>query len=296
MKMYFLSCMPCELTLNGVFFGIVDNFERFAEVNLSDKIFAKFTPQGALPVGLFLDDTLLTNPPPFCEIYLLKEGTAVYIKDFPPLDYTLTPLVQKRFDKNLVTVFRQGAVHLSLQTSEGFFLSTLPPSFAVCELSLHNGLFFIQAEKELAIYTKWGKRVFLEEFLTFSVTENKLNATLPLSDSLQRVAECTWELDENGLTQTQFTLRQSAERAKSELLAYAFFESILIGAPYQDFLAEELQPEAEKLISFIGPFEGVTLTSDPYTCGLVTRKSEGVFELVYVTVTVDNCKISDIKR
>lgn len=296
MKTYFLSCVPCELTLNGVFFGVVDNFERFAEVNLSDKIFAKFTPQAALPVGLFLDDELLVNPPPFCEVYLLKDGVAIYIKEFPPLDYTLVPITQKRFGENLVTVFRQGAIHLSLQTSEGFFISTLPPSFAVCELSCHGDLFFIQSEKQLAIYTKGGKRVFLEEFLAFDVTENELNATLPLSDSLNRVADCRWALDEHGLTQTQFTLRQSAERAESELVAYAFFESVLLGAPYQDFLAEELLPQAEKLISFLGPFEGVTLTADPYTCGLVKKKGERVFELAYFTVVMKNNKIFDIKQ
>lgn len=296
MKMYFLSCAPCELTLNGIFFGIVDNFERFADVNLSDKIFAKFTPQSALPVGLFLSDELLTNPPFFCEIYLLKDSVAVYIKEFPPLDDTLVPIVQKRFDENLVTVFRQGRIYLSLQTSEGFFLSTLPPAFSFCELSYHSGLFFIQTEKQLAVYTQNGKRVFLEEFIELQIGEGTLTATLPLSDSLNRVAECSWTLNKNGITQTKFTLRQSVERAENELLVYAFFESILIGAPYRYFLDEALLSQADKLISFLGPFVGVTLTDDPYTCGLVKPKSERVFEVVYFTVTMKNNKIFDIKQ
>lgn len=296
MKMYFLSCIPCELTLNGVFFGIVDNFERFADVNLSDKIFAKFTPQSALPVGLFLTDELLTTPPSFCEIYLLRDSVAIYIKEFPPLDYTLVPIAQQRFDENLVTVFRQGGIYLSLQTSEGFFLSTLPPAFAVCELSYHSGLFFIQAENQLAVYTQSGKRVFLEEFVHFQIQEDTLTATLPLSDSLHRVADCSWTLNKNGLIQTQFNLRQSVERAENELLVYAFFESILLGAPYQDFLDEPLLPQADKLISFLGPFIAVTLTDDPYTCGLVKTKSERVFEVAYFTVTMKNNKIFDIKQ
>lgn len=296
MKMYFLSCIPCELTLNGIFFGIVDNFERFANVNFSDKIFAKFTPQAALPVSLFLTDELLTNPPSFCEIYLLKDSVAIYIKEFPPLDYTLVPIAQQRFDESLVTVFRQGCIYLSLQTSEGFFISTLPPAFAVCDLSYHSGLFFIQAEKQLAIYTQSGKRVFLEEFIDYQIQENTLTATLPLSDSLHRVADCCWTLNKNGLIQTQFNLRQNVERAEHELLAYAFFESILLGIPYQDFLDDTLLPQADKLISFLGAFVGVTLTDDPYTCGLIKTKSERVFEVVNFTITMKNNKIFDIKQ
>ena len=40
-----------------------------------------------------------------------------------------------------VTLFQQGQVHLSLETEKGFFISTLPPSFSVCELSMHADLF-----------------------------------------------------------------------------------------------------------------------------------------------------------
>ena len=301
--MYFLSSQPCELTLNGVFFGITDAFERFAELSLSDHIFAKFTPQGAMPIGLFLDEQLLVSPPDGFEVYLLKNGVALYAKDFPPTDLTLQPIAQARFGNNLITVFRQGVVHVSLETSEGFFISTLPHSFTSCTLSLYADLFFIEGQNHLAIYTKWGKCVFLEKILNFEVRENTLNATLPLSDSLGRVAECAWTLDENGCTQTKFALRQSRtfdgdtepKKLNEELLPYAFFESVLLGANYAEFLSEELAAQAKHIVEFLGDFKAVTLTEDPNTLGLVREKAPRLFTLSYFTVETKNGKIIDVK-
>lgn len=302
MKIYFLSSQACELTLNGVFFGITDSFERFAELSLLDRIFAKFTPVGALPVGFFLDDDLLSSPPEGVEIYILKDGVAVFVKDFPPSDCTLQPIAQARFGKNLVSVFRQGAVQLSLETEKGFFISTLPPSFTSCKLSYHADLFFIEGENCLAVYTKQGARVFLEQILSFSVRENELNATMPLSDSLGRVAECTYALSENECQRTSFTLKQSRsfqgdadpKKIREELLAYAFFESVLLGADYAQMLSEELAENADSIADFLGDFKAVTLTKDPYTVGLVREKAKRVFELAYYTVKIENGKIIDL--
>lgn len=303
MKIYFLSSSPCELTLNGVFFGITDRFERFAEVNLADNVFAKFTPQGALPLGVFLCEELLTSPPTGFEVYLLKDGVALFAKEFPPSDFTLTPIAQERFGENLITVFRQGVLQLSIQTSKSFFISTLPPSFASCKLSFHADLFFIEGQNQLAVYTKGGKCVFLEQILTFEVSENTLNATLPLSDTLGRVAECSYVLSENGCERTKFTLQQrrttdgatEPQKIKNELLPYAFFESVLLGADYAELLSDELKPSAKQIKSFLGDFEGVVPTNDPKTCGLVRRKAPRLFELAYFTAQIENDKIIDVQ-
>ena len=303
MKIYFLSSKPCQLTLNGVFFGLTDRFERFAEVNLADNVFAKFTPQGALPLGVFLCEELLSSPPVGFEVYLLKDGFALFAKEFPPSDFTLTPIARERFGENLITVFRQGVFQLSIQTAEGFFISTLPPSFASCKLSFHADLFFIEGQNHLAVYTKRVSCVFLEQILAFEKQGNTLNATLPLSDSLGRVAECSYILSENGLERTNFTLKQSRamdgasdpQKIKNELLPYAIFESVLLGADYAELLSDELKPSATQIAEFLGDFEGVTLTNDPKTCGLVRRKAARLFELSYFTVELENNKIIDVK-
>lgn len=303
MKIYFLSSQPCELSLNGVFFGIVDNFERFAEIDLSDRIFAKFTPEGALPIGFFITEEILSTPPAGCEVYLMKDAIAVFAREFPPSDLTLQPIVQERFGNNLVTVFRQGGIYLSMKTDYGFFIASLPPSFSICKLSFRSDLFFVEGQDCLAVYTKTGKCVFLEQILSFEVHENELIATLPLSDSLKRVAECSWLLSENGCERTKFTLQQerttsgdiSQEKIAEELLPFAFFESVLIGANYAELLSPELTEKADDIRSFLGDFEAVTLTDQPTTCGLVRKKAERLYEVTYFTAKIENGKIVDLQ-
>ena len=302
MKIYFLSSVPCMLSLNGVFFGVTDKFERFADVCLTDRVFAKFTPEGGLPIGFFITEALLSTPPAGCEVYLLQNAIAIYARDFTPMDCTLRPIAQQRFDDTLVSVFQQGHIQVSIQSPLGFFTSTLPPSFASCRLSMHADLVFLEGENHLAVYTKSGKCVLNEQVLTFSVENNELNATLPLSDSLGRVADCAWILQENGCTRTRFTLRQSCthtgemdeEKITEEVLPYAFFESVLFGVNFADFLSDELAGKANYIVDFLGDFQGVCITDNPYICGLIREKAPRLFEVVYFTVTVENGKITDV--
>lgn len=302
MKIYFLSSQPCMLSLNGVFYGTTDSFERFAEISLTDKVFAKFTPEGRQPIGCFLTETLLTTPPIGCEVYLLRDGIALLAKDFPPSDFTLRPIAQQRFGEDLVSVFQQGDVQVSFQTPLGFFNAHLPSSFSACKLSKHGDFYLLEGENQLAVFTRAGERVLLEEFLTFSATETELNATLPLSDALGRVADCTWKFDGAHLRRTQFTLRQAhtangetdETAIAEELLPYAFFQGVLWGDNYARYLSDELQPKAKQLMNFLGEFQGVCITADPYTCGLIRQKAERLFEVSYFTVAVKEGKIRDI--
>ena len=300
MKIYFLSSRPCALMLGGVYFGMTDSFERFADIEPKDNVFAEFIPEGALPVGFFITEKLRFSPPQGCEIYILRDGVAVYARDFPPSDFSLKIVAQERFVGNLVTVFRQGALQLSLETAKGFFVSELPPCFESCVIRYESGLFFLEGGDTLAVFNDAGKCVLSERFLSYKVENNTLSATLPLSDSKKRVAECEWALTEDGCYQTSFRIRQQAregeeQAAQDELLPYAFFESVLIGADFTEMLSEELKEKSEHIKAFLGDFIDVTLTEDPKTCGLVRKKKERLYELRYFTAEVKQGKIVDIQ-
>ncbi|MBQ8685780.1 MAG: hypothetical protein IJ514_06395 [Clostridia bacterium] len=297
MKIYFLSSQPAALTLNELYFGVTDKFERFAELSLKDNIFVRFTPQNALPIGFFLTEDIRFTPPQGVEVYLLKNAIALYARDFPPADLTLRPVAQLRDGDTLATVFAQGALQLSVQSEKGFFVATLPPAFAQCELFFHLGLILLKTPTALAVYTPKAERVFLENILSYELTDDGLKAVLPLSDRLRRTAECTYLFTEEGCTRTGFILRQenATENAAAELLPYAFFESVLIGANFEEMLADELVLEKENIARFLGDFEAVILTEDANTCGLVRRKGERLFEASYFTVTLQEGKIADIR-
>ncbi|MBR2442104.1 MAG: hypothetical protein IKB20_03465 [Clostridia bacterium] len=302
MKIYFLSAIPCALTLNGVYFGLTDRFERFAEIHLADKIFAEFIPENAQPIRFFITERLPSVPPQGCEVYLLPDGLAVFARDFPPLPAPLTVIAQARFPQGLVTVFSQGGVQVSIENSFGLFTSYLPPSFSVCELTYHEGLFFLKGQNCLAVYTQKGRQVLLEEVLSFEIENGELKAVLPLSDCLGRNANCVWAIDEEGCIQKSCTLTQARTHGGDgneadilkELLPYAFFESVLIGADFTPFLSNELQTKAGALTAFLGEFKAVVPTDDPFVCRLIYQKQERLFEARDFKVCVEKDKITDV--
>lgn len=296
MKIYFLSSKSCVLFLNGAYFGITDRFLRFARLHPADRIYAQFSPEGALPIGCFLTEELRFSPPEGFEVYLLKDGLALYARDFPPADRLLKTIAQARDKDCLATVFSQGEVQLSLQTHESFFNATLPPSFCVCKAFFQENLLFLESEKQLAVYSKSGKRLFLEEVLSYEITNGVLQAKLPLHEGLGRIAECEWELSENELIRKKFVLFSPEETPENgaALLPYAFFESVLIGANYEEFLTDELRAKANDIRSFLGDYQSVLPTDDPKRIGLIKKKADRVFSVVYYTVVLENGKIADI--
>lgn len=308
MKIYFLSSQPCALRLGGVFFGLTDRFERYAEIDLRDNVFVEFLPENALPVSFFLTENIRFSPPEHCEVYLLADGIAIYAAEFTPSDFTLKTLWQKRIQDVLLTVFSQGRLQLAVSASEDAFTTYLPPAFCdfdaeICgEYLLFSGS--THTEKRLLVFRKNGEKVLDEQILSYSLLGNVLRAELPLSERFGRTAVCAWSLANDDFQRTEFTLRartadgQNADgqhaQTPDELLAYAFFESVLIGANYADFLCDELAANADKIVDFLGAFIAITLTDDPFTCGLVRKKADRLFSLSYYHVKIQDGTIIDV--
>lgn len=312
MKVYFLSSKPCILTLNGAYFGLTDSFERFAELSPKDNIFAQFTPEDGLPIKFFVNENMRFHPPERCEVYLLRDGIAVFARDFPPADMTLKAITQEREGKTLVTVFRQGGVQISIESPDGFFISPLPPSFEECRLQFYENFVLLSSPTQIALFNTKGKRLLLESVKEFSLENGVLTATLPLSDRLNRTAHCAWELSNGNIRQTAFSINQqtrislpfggerveeipASENIRDEILPYAFFESVLIGADYENLLCDELKNKAGALKEFLGEYESVVLTEKPNVCGLVRKKAERLFEVDEYFVEIKEGKITDVR-
>lgn len=314
MRVYFLSSKPCILTLNGTYFGLTDSFERFAEISPKDNLFAQFTPEDGLPIRFFINESIRLHPPKRCEIYLLKDGLAIYAKDFPPTDMTLRAIAQQRDDDTLVTVFRQGETQVSIESPKGFFISPLPSLFEPCEIQFQGEFILLSSPDSIALFTRSGKRLLQERVKEFTLEKGKLLATLPLSDRLCRTAKCVWELTDENVKQTTFSICQqtkfsmpfgngsaeldppTTENIREELLPYAFFESVLIGANYAELLSESLREKAQSLKGFLGAFESVVLTERGKVCGLVRKKADRLFEVDEYRVEIENGKITDIVK
>ncbi len=296
MKVCFLSSQPCQLTLNGVYFGITDRFERSAEVSLSDGIFLCFTPENALPISFRLTENIRFAPPTGCEVYLLRDKIVLYAKDFPPSDFTLRIHAQKRFDNCVATLFTQGKTQLSIDGPQGFFNAYLPPISDDCELRQINGCILVADKTRLCLFSEDGRLLLCEQTLSFTIENEVLTARLPLNDSGCRYADCAWEIKDGACRQIAFSISDSLSPFPHEdLLVYAFFESVLIGANFEDFLSDALRQQKEKLRAFLGDFVSVAPTETPNECVLLRKKAEGVFEGAYFRAEVTDGKISDVQ-
>lgn len=294
MKIYFLSSRPCALFLDGEFAGRTDLFERFADVCPKDNAFVRFVPEGALPVSFFLTERLRFSPPDGCEVYILRDGIAVYARDFPPSDFSLKIVAQERLGASLATVFRQGPLQLALETPRGFFVLPLPEEFSRCSVRAESGLIFLEGEGMLAAYTEGGKCVLSKRVGGYRFERGALVASLPLADCLKRTAECRWTLTEDGCFPDKFSV-PAPEGIEEDILPCAFFESVLTGADFSLFLSDELKGRAGHIRAFLGDFSSVSLTKDPMTCGLARKKKDRLYELHYFTVTLEGGKIADIR-
>lgn len=297
MKVYFLSAEPCALTLNDVYFGITDRFERFVEISPKDKIYARFSPQNKQSIGFFITEALRFSPPNGCSIYLLPDGIAVYAWDFPTNDSTLRIHTQARNGDTLYTLFEQNRLQLSIQNADSLFVAYLPPIFQESELLFFEELCILKAKNDFAVYDKRANCLLQEHFLAFSLENGRLHATLPLSDSQNRTAECAWDLQGGTCTSVHFSIRYPNHNTPTppDLIAYAFFESLLIGADPTPFLSEELHSKISKLRDFIGDFQEVLPMPNADQCGLIKKKAERVFEVCLYTIVVENGKITDVR-
>ena len=295
MKVYFLSAKPCALTVNGAYFGITDTFEKFAHLSLKDKLCVCFTPQDALPISFFLTEDILFSPPDGCDVYLCNDALAIYAHAFPARDTLLKIITQNACENLVVTVFSQGEVQATFQTLDSVMIAYLPPSFRNCEIEFWQNFCLFCSPDCLHVYTKQGKCVLQENIEKYHIENDVLYAALPISNALGFIAECAWKIQDGTLTQTQYTLKQTRESTNDDALrAYAFFESVRIGAPFAQMLDENLQKEQDKLRSFLGDFIHVVLTDNPTVCGLVYKKAERLYQVRYFRITLQENKITDL--
>ena len=302
MKTYFLSSEPCALSINDAFFGVTDLFERFADVHLADNLFIRFTPQNAQPIAFFLNDSIRFKAPDGVEVYFVKDGIALFAKQFPPTDYTLRPITQTQKDNLLVTVFQQGNVQISFQTHTDFQIDVLPKSFAQCEIRFLDNAVLLVCPTHLAVYSLSGKRLFLEEVTHYEIDGNQLSVTMPLSEVLGRSANGVYQIENDALTPISFALTQlrtkdgeeRVEDIQAQLLPFAFLETVRCGGNFTAFLHEDLLNKADTLRQFLGDFVAIIPTDDIYVFGLVKRIGERIFDTTYYRIHIKDTKVCDV--
>ena len=270
------------------------DFEKFADVNISDNLFAEFIPQGAMPVCFFLNEELLFSPPDGVELYLTMHGAAIYVKDFPPIDYSLRLIAQKRFESVLLTVFKQGETQAAIQSETQLFCAKLPKDFSPTELEEISGVFLLKSASALCVLSAEANILLYKAYRAYTRTESGFSIIRPLFSGMNQAAKESYRLENGKILQEEYTLL-AEPKEHGHLIAYAFFESLFIGGDYTSFLSDELKEKADDVKSFVGEFLSVVVTDDERKIGVVKKRRERVFDVVYYQVDVKNGKITDIQ-
>ena len=289
MKVFFLSEIPCALTINGAYLGLVDHFERSVELDPAHSLFCEFAPCGPfLPVRFSLDDGFLVSPPTGVQLYYTENAVAVYVSGFLRTDQSLRVIWQKRFRDALLTLVQQGKLQLFYGGTTAKIIE-LPDALADSTPEETKEGYLLRGESAFALISFDGELAVLSEGNVLSC-DGSLKAEVPFHDSLGHTALCEWKYGE---------LVACSVRTRSEpteaTFALALFESALIGADCTPFLAENLIDKATALKEYLGDFRSVVLTGERDKVGLVYERKERVFDVRYFHIEITDGKVSNIK-
>ncbi|MDE7168063.1 MAG: hypothetical protein K2O28_04360 [Clostridia bacterium] len=304
MRIYFLSYKPAILKLNGLYVGGLDLFERHIEMDLADSVLAEIVPgENLQPVNFFINEKLLFDPPPFMDIYLMDGEALIYIREYGNKNIALSVVNQTRFCGNLITVFTQGGVFVSIEGEE-YSLLPLPTRFlnARFEEKTLGGLpvLAVWGGNTLLIISDKGKRIFMNEVVEaeFGV---RLEVTVAFETCTAAKAHCAYTYDGEKLELVSGKTVETCPPEKN-VLHFAFFESVLTCGDYANYLDNELKPKAGVLKNYLGEFVSVTVPTEKFyaehgdirAAGLVYPKAANLFEVRYFAVDLNGDKISNL--
>ncbi len=304
MRVYFLSYKPAILKLNGLYVGGIDTFERHIEIDLSDSVLAEIVPgENLQPVNFFINEKLLFEPPAFMDVYLMDGETLIFIKEYGNKSVNLSVIAQTRFCGNLVTLFSQGGLFLSVEGAE-YSLIPLPAKFAGAKFSERQiggfPVLAISGGNGLLILSDRGKKIFFSEAESFEFSDRlKIRAAFETCTAAK--AECEYAYDGEKLTMVAGRTVETRPPEKA-ILHFAFFESVLTRGNFLNYLSDDLKPKAGEIFEYLGEFAGVTVPTEKFfaehpamrAAGLVYPKSENLFEVKYYAVELDDGKISNV--
>lgn len=288
MRVCFLSEKQCALTAGGAYLGIVDGFERYAEIDPADGLFIEMKPIGYKSVSFCFDEDFLFAPPRGVKLYFLRGGVAVCACDFLREEAEMRVLKEEQLGGLLLTLCVRERVTLTVRGGGGEHTVPLSDAYENARFSMAGRHLLVEGEGCFCLLTARGEVLVSSDG---KVTERgvTVKAEVPFHDSMGHVGLLEWE---DGVLRA--CVLRAPEPPKPVSYALALFESVLIGADPAPFLAESLRGRAAALKDYLGKFESVALTADPAVLGLVYPRKERVFDVRYFRVEEKDGKVENL--
>ena len=287
MKVYFFSEKPSALTLNGVYLGMIDGFERSVELDPDDGVYVEITPADCLPLRFTIDQDFLFSPPPQINLYYTDSAVAVYAFGFVREDQTLKVLQETRLGNAHFTIYRQGGLYLRFDYGKTC-VHPLDDGFEECEIKEIDDGYLLIGKTNFLLLDRNGNVFVRSEGEVLEAGET-LKAEIPFHDALGHTVISEWR----GGRLLSSSIR--TKRAPTEATyALALFESLLVGGDPAPYLHEKIRDKADSLREFLGNYLSVVLCDETNRIGLVYERKKGVYDVRYFYVSVEEGKISNI--
>ena len=291
MRTYFLSYLSAILKLNGMYVGTIDGFERHIELDVKDRVFAEIIPDENLNgLNFFLDEKFFKD-------------ALIYIREYAVKDGKIEVLHQTRFAGNLITVFAQGGIYLSIDSAE-FSLTPLPLSFKNFTANTFTlagrDVYALYDKSRLIVISDSGKIIFMNAATEFEFADNlKIVAEFETCTAARAICEYSYDGEKLSLVSAEEIEMRPPEQ---EILHFAFFECALIGADCKKYLCDSLKDKSGELKSYLGEFVSVTVPPEKFylqhgeinAAGLVYPKGRNLYEVRFFVVDIENGKITNV--
>ncbi len=291
MRFYFLSDTPCALKLGGIYAGITHNAEKYMNIDVSDGILCEFIPLNPefLPISFIIDERYF--PPPNVKCYLLRDAILIFAENFLRADCSFKLIAQKTFEREVVSVFVQGKVFVSLEYGGEIFTEELNGSFLSAEIEKRGEYYIITSPTFISVLDKSLKKLLFTEFTSCDMKEI-LTLTVSFCDCLNCSAVIEYGF-ENGFCELKKTLK-SAPPSNVPVI-YAVLDGLLTGYDVSEFISEGLKDKLSTLKSFLGNYEKVLFITKE-VAGLSYKVKDNIYRVDYYEAEYENGKICNFKE
>ena len=261
MRIYFTACAPAALKLDGQYCGIIDGFERYAEVPESGA-FAEIVPGGGIPVNFFTGENFFAAPPQNVAVYKIFGGRLVCVRNFFPQREQMRVTAQKNFCGNVFTLFCMGGTYVACEGERGGVFA-MPDGFdgQFEEVETEGAPFLcLRDGKHLAVFSADGGLCLLADCISAHFGE-RLVTCAPAEDSADTLIYTQYRYD--GQKFVPENRRTEERRAPCALAPHiAFFDCVLRRGDCTRYLSAELRPKAGDVYSYLGGFKEVLVPDE----------------------------------
>lgn len=310
---YYFGCnYPAAIKINGIYYGTIYEEVKCLRIEENFKPLVEICALNSYSknANFILEQEFLQNPPENFTITDLKGG--YFIKTMQNLSRENFSIInQEKFNNAVVTVFNENGLKISIETQNDFFAETLCFSFESAKISTFNlqndnfiAVFLTGKENLLIVYHINAKirKVFMREVASFS-TDLAFTTTEKFSDIAKHTVTSTWNYANDCFNRAEISCVCNADFNLNNLpektLPFAFFEEILAGGNYEDYLCDDMKTNAHKLRGFLGEFIGIIPPPkfrDINEVGLIYKTSENKYCAKYFIPELQNRKVINVKK